>query len=507
MLYRSTRGSCRSVSAAEAIKRGIAADGGLFVPEKTVQFNLEQIALMSEMSYQERAVKILEGYLDDYTFEELSECVNKAYTAEKFESNDIAPLHKLYDSVNILELWHGPTSAFKDMALQILPHFLVKALKKTGEKEEIVILVATSGDTGKAALEGFKDVKGTKIIVFFPSEGVSQVQKMQMVTQEGGNVHAIAVNGNFDDAQNGVKRIFGDEDVSVLMEENGYKFSSANSINWGRLAPQIVYYFSAYADMIKKGEIKAGEKINFVVPTGNFGNILAAYYAMQMGLPVNKLICASNDNNVLTDFINTGEYNKNRDFKKTLSPSMDILISSNLERLLYLITGDNAEKVCEWMNKLKNEGSYTVDQDTKKKIQNIFWAGYSNDSDTLKTIESVYQETGYVVDTHTAVAVDVYDKYVISTSDVTKAVIVSTASPFKFNESVVKAIAGEETIKGKTEFELLSVLSEKSGLRIPAPLKELDKKPVLHKGFCEPINMIDKVKDALNIQENIKTEK
>jgi threonine synthase len=507
MLYRSTRGSCRSVSAAEAIKRGIAADGGLFVPEKTVQFNLEQIAGMSGMSYQERAVKILEGYLDDYSSEELLDCVSQAYTAEKFETNDIAPLHKLYDSVNILELWHGPTSAFKDMALQILPHFLVKALKKTGEKEEIVILVATSGDTGKAALEGFKDVKGTKIIVFFPSEGVSQVQKMQMITQEGGNVHAIAVNGNFDDAQNGVKRIFGDEDVSALMEENGYKFSSANSINWGRLVPQIVYYFSAYADMIKNGEIKPGEKINFVVPTGNFGNILAAYYAMQMGLPVNKLICASNDNNVLTDFINTGVYDRNREFKKTLSPSMDILISSNLERLLYLITDDSSDKVCDWMNKLKNEGAYSVDQETKKKIQNIFWAGYSNDGDTLKTIESVYQETGYVVDTHTAVAVDVYDKYVISTSDVTKAVIVSTASPFKFNESVVKAIAGEEAIEGKTEFELLSVLSEKSGLKIPAALKALDKKVVLHKEFCEPVNMVDKVKEALNIQDNIKTGK
>lgn len=502
MLYRSTRGNCSSVRAAEAIKRGIAADGGLFVPEKTVHFDLEQIAGMSEMSYQERAFCILQGYLDDYTQDELKECVNQAYTVQKFETADIAPLHKLYDSVNILELWHGPTSAFKDMALQILPHFLVKALQKTGEKEQIVILVATSGDTGKAALEGFRDVRGTKIIVFFPSEGVSQVQKMQMITQEGGNVSAIAVNGNFDDAQNGVKRIFGDEDVSLLMEENGFKFSSANSINWGRLVPQIVYYFSAYADMIKKGEIKPGEKINFVVPTGNFGNILAAYYAMQMGLPINKLICASNDNNVLTDFINSGEYNKNREFKKTLSPSMDILISSNLERLLYLITDGNSQMVCDWMNKLKNEGVYAVDQETRKKIQNVFWAGYSNDSDTLKTIESVYKETGYVIDTHTAVAVDVYDKYVISTSDVTKAVIVSTASPYKFNESVVKAIAGEDAIKGKTEFELLSVLSEKSGLKIPEPLCALDKKPILHKEICEPVDMINKVKEALGIKDN-----
>lgn len=499
MIYRSTRGNCANVSSAEAIKRGLASDGGLFVPENIVFFDKEQISKMSDMSYQERALNILEGYLDDYTSDELKDCVYQAYTADKFESDSIAPLHKLYDSVNVLELWHGPTSAFKDMALQILPHFLVKALQKTGEKEEIVILVATSGDTGKAALEGFKDVKGTKIIVFFPSEGVSEVQRMQMITQEGGNVSSIAVNGNFDDAQNGVKRIFSDNEVAALLGEKGFKFSSANSINWGRLVPQIVYYFSAYADMLKNKEIEIGEKINFVVPTGNFGNILAAYYAMQMGLPINKLICASNDNNVLTDFINSGVYNRNREFKKTLSPSMDILISSNLERLLYLVTDGNSEMISNWMNKLKNDGSYSVDQDTKKKIQNIFWAGYSNDIDTLKTIESVYQETGYVLDTHTAVAVDVYDKYVISTTDVTKAVIVSTASPFKFNESVVKAIAGDDAIANKSEFELLAVLAEKSGLKIPMPLKELDQKPILHKVFCEPDEMINKVKEVLGI--------
>ncbi len=499
MLYRSTRGNCAIVSSAEAIKKGLAADGGLFVPEKVILFDNEQILKMVDMSYQERALNILEGYLDDYTISELKDCVNQAYTAQKFESDAIAPLHKLYDSVNVLELWHGPTSAFKDMALQILPHFLVKALKKTGEKEEIVILVATSGDTGKAALEGFKDVEGTKIIVFFPSQGVSEIQRMQMVTQEGSNVYSIAVNGNFDDAQNGVKRIFRDEDIFRLMQENGYKFSSANSINWGRLVPQIVYYFSAYADMLKNKEIEIGEKINFVVPTGNFGNILAAYYAMQMGLPINKLICASNDNNVLTDFINTGIYNKNREFKKTLSPSMDILISSNLERLLYLITDGNCEMVGDWMSKLSSEGIYEVDQEIKKNIQKVFWAGYSNDNDTLKTIENVYQETGYVLDTHTAVAVDVYDKYVISTNDITKAVIVSTASPFKFNESVISAIAGEEVWTGKSEFELLTVLSEESGLKIPEPLKQLDKKPILHKELCQPVEMINKVREVLNI--------
>lgn len=499
MLYGSTRGNCDNISSAEAIKTGLASDGGLFVPERIIPFSLEQIDKMSRMSYQERALCVLEGYLDDYTVDELKDCVTQAYTAEKFETDAIAPLHKLYDDVNILELWHGPTSAFKDMALQILPHFLVKALQKTGEKEEIVILVATSGDTGKAALEGFKNVKGTSIIVFFPSEGVSQVQRMQMITQEGDNVHSIAVRGNFDDAQNGVKKIFGDQAVADLMQSHGYKFSSANSINWGRLVPQIVYYFSAYADMLKNHEIKLGEKINFVVPTGNFGNILAAYYAMQMGLPVNKLICASNDNNVLTDFINTGVYDRNREFKKTLSPSMDILISSNLERLLYLVTDGSCDSINNWMNKLKNEGVYSVDHDTRKKIQSVFWAGYSNDQDTLKTIESVYKETGYVLDTHTAVAVDVYDKYVISTSDVTKAVIVSTASPYKFNESVVRAIAGDQAAEGKTEFELLSVLHEQSGLKIPGPLKELEAKPVLHSELCDPENMIGMVKKALNI--------
>ena len=499
MFYKSTRGKGNKITSAEAIKRGIAADGGLFVPENIIEFNLEQIQQLSNMTYQERALKIFEGYLDDYTENELKDCIYKAYTKEKFETEAIAPLYKLYDSVSILELWHGPTSAFKDMALQILPRFMVKALEKTGEKEEIVILVATSGDTGKAALEGFKDVDGTRIIVFFPSEGVSQVQKMQMITQEGKNVYSVAVNGNFDDAQNGVKRIFGDEDVCDLMSENGYKFSSANSINWGRLVPQIVYYFSAYADLVKNNEIEVGEKINFVVPTGNFGNILAAYYAMQMGLPVNRLICAANENNVLTDFINTGVYDRKRNFKKTLSPSMDILISSNLERLLYLITDENSKQVSTWMNSLKKDGVYSVDAETKKKIQSIFWSGYSTDSDTLKTIESVFIETGYVLDTHTAVAVDVYDKYVISTSDITKAVIVSTASPFKFNESVVKAISGEDAVQGKSEFELLDILSEKAKLNIPGGLKNLNKKPVLHNRKCDPVQMVDEVKDILGI--------
>ncbi|MDP4094106.1 MAG: threonine synthase, partial [Bacillota bacterium] len=436
-------------------------------------------------------------FLDDYTDEEISDCVRSAYNTSKFDSVDIAPLYKLSENVHVLELWHGPTCAFKDMALQILLHFLTKAVKKTGEKSEIVILVATSGDTGKAALEGFKDVGGTKIIVFFPEEGVSAIQKMQMVTQEGGNVYSLGVEGNFDDAQNGVKAIFADAEVNSELEQKGYKFSSANSINWGRLVPQIVYYFSAYAELVKTGEIKAGEPINFVVPTGNFGNILAAYYACQMGLPVNRLICASNDNNVLTDFINTGTYDKNREFKKTISPSMDILISSNLERLLFEMTGHNSQLVSEWMNRLKKDGRYTVDADCKKKISKLFWAGFSSENETIKTIESIYNEYGYVVDTHTAVGIDVYDKYVISTGDITKTVAVSTASPFKFNESVSRAIFGQDAVNGKSEFELLEDLSQKCGIAIPKGLKDLDKKEIRHKTVCNKSEMKDQVKKIL----------
>lgn len=499
MQYESTRGGLKSVSSAEAIKRGIAPDGGLFVPEKNVEFSLDDINKMVNMSYNQRAVYILKAFLTDYSEEEISECVNSAYTAEKFEDSRIAPIFKLNDNVHILELWHGPTCAFKDMALQILPHFLVKAVAKTGEKSEIVILVATSGDTGKAALEGFRDVEGTKIIVFFPNNGVSEVQKMQMVTQEGNNVYSIAVEGNFDDAQSGVKVIFTDPELVEKMNSSRYKFSSANSINWGRLVPQIVYYFSSYADMVKNGEINLGDKVNFVVPTGNFGNILAAYYALRMGLPVNKLICASNDNNVLTDFINTGVYDRNREFKKTISPSMDILISSNLERLLFELTDHNAWLINEWMKELKVDGMYTVEPQVKKKISNHFWGGFSSENETLKTIECIYKEYNYVVDTHTAVAIDVYDKYVISTGDMTKTVIVSTASPFKFNESVVSAIFGDKAVKGKNEFELLEVLSKECGLKIPQGLKGLDKKTVRHKTVCSKSNMKKEVEGILNL--------
>ncbi|PQQ68064.1 threonine synthase [Acetivibrio saccincola] len=499
MYYKSTRGGLNSISSAEAIKMGIAPDGGLFVPERLVKFSLDQINSLVELDYRERAVYILKEYLTDYSYDEIVECVNNAYSSDKFENPEIAPVIKLNENVSILELWHGPTCAFKDMALQILPWFLIKAVRKTNDDSEIVILVATSGDTGKAALEGFKDVGETKIIVFYPQDGVSEVQKMQMVTQEGGNVFVVGVEGNFDDAQSGVKAIFTNKSLIEKMEKSNYKFSSANSINWGRLVPQIVYYFSSYADLVKEGEIKTGDKVNFVVPTGNFGNILAAYYAKEMGLPVNKLICASNENNVLTEFINTRVYNKNRKFVKTISPSMDILISSNLERLLYELTGHDSDVLNKWMKELADEGVYSIDIATGRKITELFWAGYSNEEETLKTIECIYNEYKYVVDPHTAVAIDVYDKYVISTGDITKTVIASTASPFKFNESVAKAILGEDKIRGKSEFELLKVLSDECSLKIPKGLRDLDKKTTLHNNFCSKSAMMAEVEKILKI--------
>lgn len=499
VLYDSTRGNNEGITSAEAIKKGISDDGGLFVPRSFDKLSIDEIAELSHKSYVDRAVAILKRFLDDYTIEELTECVTRAYDTRKFSHGDIAPLVALNGTLNVLELWHGPTCAFKDMALQILPHLMVKAVEKTGEKREIVILVATSGDTGKAALEGFADVEGTRIIVFYPESGVSQVQKYQMITQTGKNVKVVGVRGNFDDTQTGVKRIFTDEAIKAKMESHGLMFSSANSINWGRLVPQIVYYFSAYADMIRCGRIEPGEKINFVVPTGNFGNILAGYYAKLMGLPVNRLVCASNDNNVLTDFIRTGTYDKRRQFVKTISPSMDILISSNLERLLFEITDRDHQKVSKWMAQLNEKGYYDVGEKLLDKIQKIFWAGWTNQVETLKTIECIYNEHKYVADTHTAVGIDVYDKYVISTGDLTPTVLVSTASPFKFNESVCRALFGENEIAGRSEFELIEYLSEKSGWPVPEPLKGLDKKEVLHSLDCEKQAMDDTVAELLGL--------
>lgn len=500
MLYQSTRDKNITVQSAEAIKLGISPDGGLFVPQEMPEISEDKIVQMAELNYNKRAVEILKLFLTDFTEEEIKECVNKAYNKEKFETENIAPVYKLSDEVYFLELWHGPTCAFKDMALQILPHLLTKSLSKTGEDKEIVILVATSGDTGKAALEGFKDVAGTKIIVFYPENGVSEIQKLQMITQEGSNVGVAAVEGNFDDAQNGVKDIFTDQQYKDLLEQHHYKFSSANSINWGRLVPQIIYYFSAYADLLKNEEIQPGEKINIVVPTGNFGNILAAYYAKEMGLPIYKLICASNENNVLTEFINTGVYDRNRDFKTTASPSMDILISSNLERLLFDITGQDYIRVKTWMQELKETGRYEISNITKKKIKEIFWAGHCDDQQTFATIRETEANYSYVVDTHTAVGKNVYDQYVKETDDHTKTIIASTASPFKFNQSVTAALMGEDMIEGKTEFELLELLADKSGLRVPKSLAELDEKPVLHATKCHRKDMRQVVNHILEIE-------
>lgn len=499
MQYQSTRDNNIKVSAALAIKTGLSAEGGLFVPESFPVVPMEEIAGLAGMTYHERAFFVLSKFLTDFTEEELNNCIQKAYTKEKFGTNAIAPVYKLSDDAYVLELWHGPTCAFKDMALQILPHLLTTSMKKTEEDAEIVILVATSGDTGKAALEGFKDVDGTRIIVFYPENGVSEIQKLQMVTQEGNNVSVAAVKGNFDDAQSGVKKIFTDVEYKDVLKRNQFKLSSANSINWGRLVPQIVYYFSAYADLVASNEIKVGDEINVVVPTGNFGNILAAYYAKKMGLPVAKFICASNENNVLTDFIRTGVYNKNRDFHTTISPSMDILISSNLERFLYDLTGNDDKTVADWMNQLNTIGSYTISPDVKEKLTQLFWADCCNDAETMEAIKKCAREHQYVIDTHTAVAKAVYDKYIDQTGDNTKTVIASTASPFKFNQSVLIALKDYNAIVNKNEFELLDELASISNMEIPKSLSELKDKSVAFDLVCDKDEMRRVVSDFLMV--------
>ena len=497
MKYNSTTDKNIVVSASQAIAQGISTDGGLFVPQEIPQYSLADIERFTKLDYVGRAKKILSDYLDDFTPEEIDECVTKAYTAEKFGSNNPAPLsYQKYGDIdiNVLELWHGPTSAFKDMALQILPHLLTKSLKKTSPDKEAVILVATSGDTGKAALEGFKDVDGTKIMVFYPVDGVSPMQKRQMTTQEGGNVNVCAIRGNFDDAQTGVKKIFTDKTLVEKLQENNYIFSSANSINWGRLLPQIVYYFSAYAELINDGKINLGDKINVVVPTGNFGNILASYYAFRMGLPINKFICASNSNNVLTDFIATGTYDKNRDFYATISPSMDILVSSNLERFLYHMTEKDDKKVKEWMTALKTTGAYSVDEDVKTKITSLFAAGFCDDAKTKTTIDEFFNKYGYLCDTHTAVAVNVYKEYVEKTGDRTPVVLDSTASPYKFSGSVLKAIADGEELP-TDEFEMVDLLNKKTGTDVPKPLAALKDKETR---FTEVVNADEMPEFVLN---------
>lgn len=500
MKYSSSRGGYSSISAAEAIKMGIAPDGGLFVPDSIPVIAEEVWRKMKGQTYRERAVEILGLYLEDFSAGEIIQCVDSAYNARSFDDEQIAPLVRIGDGVYIQELWHGPTCAFKDMALQILPHLLVTSTKKTGEKDEIVILVATSGDTGKAALEGFKNVSGVKIVVFYPQDGVSEVQKRQMITQTGDNVFVAAVEGNFDDAQNGVKEIFADPKFIETLERNGMKMSSANSINWGRLLPQIVYYVSAYVDLQAGGVLEPGEAINIVVPTGNFGNILAAFYAGQMGVPVNRLICASNANNVLTEFIRSGVYNRKRAFTKTLSPSMDILISSNLERLLYEITGHNSAAVSGWMELLRVDGAYTIDEASRNKINDLFWADYSGDEETQAAITRVWQEKGYLLDTHTAVAYDVYQKYVRSTGDKTTTIIASTASPFKFGKSVAQAILLPEQIAGQDEFAILRTLAEKTGIPVPDGIRDLEQRPILYKTVTSKDGMGETVLKYLQIK-------
>lgn len=475
MFYNSTRNSTVKVSSAEAITQGISADGGLFVPESIPVLTPDEIKAVGDMSYADRAAFVFSKFLTDFTEAEIHYCTDNAYSTKNFETESIAEIAHLFDGTYMLELWHGPTCAFKDMALQILPYFLTTSAKKINLDKKIVILVATSGDTGKAALEGFKDVEGTSIMVFYPEDGVSPMQKRQMKTQEGGNVGVCALKGNFDDCQNGVKAIFTDNEVKNLLDEKDMMFSSANSINWGRLVPQIVYYVSSYAELVRDGEIEQGEKINIVVPTGNFGNILAAYYAKHMGIPVNKLICASNINNVLTDFINTGVYDRNRQFYATVSPSMDILISSNLERLLYLLTDRNDGLIKEWFGKLATDGKYEVSDDIKDKIREEFVAGCCDDVQTKQTIHEIYEKYSYTCDTHTAVAVKVYNDYKAKTGDTTKTIIASTASPYKFSAAVLEAVQNGKS--DLDEYDMIDKLAELSKMPVPSALADLRNKP------------------------------
>lgn len=497
MKYTSTRNNTLNVSSAEAISQGISKEGGLFVPISFPQFSIEIITEMVSMSYIDRAKTVLREYLTDFTEEELDYCVNGAYEASKFSSKKIAPTVKINGNENILELWHGPTCAFKDMALQLLPYLMTVSAKKAAKGKEIVILVATSGDTGKAALEGFKDVKNTRILVFYPVDGISKMQKLQMATQEGENVAVCAINGNFDDAQSAVKKIFTDNSVKEELAKKNMMFSSANSINWGRLVPQIVYYFSAYCDLAEQGSIEPGEEINVVVPTGNFGNILAAYYAKRMGLPIRKLICASNSNNILTDFLTTGEYDKNREFYTTTSPSMDILISSNLERLLYHISGNDDKLINELMDSLNRSGRYTVSEAMIKNIKSDFAAGFADEDAVMDTICKYNAEFSYLLDTHTSVAVKVYEDYINKTGDDIPTVIDSTASPYKFPKSVYRAVTGEEA--EQDEFTVLDMLNNYTGAEIPGPIKALKTKKIRFENVCNKEEMTETVFSLLNI--------
>lgn len=497
MIYHSTRNSALTVSSAEAIAQGIAADGGLFVPAFIPELSAADFDSLKGLPYAERAARLLQLYLTDFTPEELRECTAAAYASGSFETPAVQEIAQLADGSMLLELWHGPTCAFKDMALQILPHFLTRAIKKTGTDKEVVILTATSGDTGKAALAGFQDVPGTKIMVFYPEDGVSSMQKRQMQTQEGKNVCVCAVKGNFDDCQNGVKAIFTDPEMQKVLAANGMQFSSANSINWGRLVPQIVYYVSAYVTMLERGILKPGDRFALTVPTGNFGNILAAWYAKQMGVPVHRLICASNINKVLTDFISTGVYDRKRAFHATVSPSMDILISSNLERLLYHMTGGNDAQIREWFGALKTEGRYEIPLELTHRIQAEFSGSFWDDAATKAMIGTVFAENGYLSDTHTAVGICAARDYLANAAERLPMLIASTANPYKFGAAVLEAIGGDTDAD---EYEILARLEAKSGMPVPKALAELRTKTVRFSDSVRQDEMPAYVREKLGVQ-------
>ena len=492
LLYGSTRGGETGVTASPAVLKGLANDGGLYVPERipTLDVTMDELA---GMTYQETAYAVMKQFLTDYTEEELKYCISHAYDS-KFDTEEIAPLAKA-DGMYFLELFHGKTIAFKDMALSILPYLMTTAAKKNHAKNEIVILTATSGDTGKAAMAGFADVPGTRIIVFYPKNGVSRVQELQMLTQKGANTSVVGIEGNFDDAQTGVKKIFGDKEFAKELDAMGFQLSSANSINIGRLVPQVVYYVYAYAKLLANGEIEKDEKVNVVVPTGNFGNILAAYFAKQMGVPFGKLICASNDNKVLYDFFQTGTYDKNREFILTTSPSMDILVSSNLERLLYLSCGRDAAKTKAMMEQLSANGKYEITADMKEFMKD-FAAGYADMEENAKEIKKVFDDTGYLIDTHTGVAAAVYEQYKAKTGDTTKTIIASTASPYKFSRSVMEAVLGKK--EDADEFTLIDEMERISGVKIPQAIEEIRDAKILHNRQCKPEEMEETVKQTFS---------
>lgn len=479
MKYTSTRDNFKTVSPAEVIKLGMVPNGGLFIPENIPAIARQKLHNWINLSYSQLAQNIFQLFLaNDFTEQETQHIIEQAYSKKNFDTEEITPLVRLNDQLSILELYHGPTGAFKDIALQALPRILSLIMEKISTSNQLLILVATSGDTGKAALEGFKNVPGIQIVVYYPHQKVSKIQELQMLTTEGDNAHVIALEGNFDDCQSAVKQIFADQDFNNLLNKKGFEFSSANSINWGRLFPQIVYYFYSYLSLLRNKEISINDKVNFVVPTGNFGNIMAAWYAGEMGLPVNKLICASNINNILTDFFQTGIYDTNRPFITTISPSMDILISSNLERFLFEISGRDSRLIVKLMKNLMDKGKFSLEEPVKNKMSDIIFAGYANEAETLSTIKSVYQKYNYLVDPHTAVGVKVYNDYQNIVQSKTKTVIAATATPFKFNRAVLTALLGENSVKHKDEMVLLHQLSEYTGMSVPAMLQNLEKKPL-----------------------------